>query len=104
MPCERSPPSTAGNMIRTKRRRHRRIVRFGWFALALLSVNALAYRIFVSHRRFAQPPVMAAADTSGAPLRPAAERRLARPVYPYSVIRGGVYSVAEFRSAIGRDP
>jgi hypothetical protein len=90
-------------MIRTKRRRHLRIVRFGWLALALISVSALAHHIFVSQRRFAEPPVMAAADGSEAPLRPAAERRLSRPVYPYSVIPGGVYSVAEFRLAIGRD-
>jgi hypothetical protein len=77
-----------------------------WFALALfLLAGVLVYRAFPAHRRVAQPefaPVPAAAFE--APVRPALERRVARPVYPYSVIRGGAYSVAELDAALDHDP
>jgi hypothetical protein len=90
---------------RIRRRRHRRFARFRWFAFALfLSANALFYRAFSPHSRFAPPafvPVLEA--TFAAPVRPAVERRLSRPVYPYSVIRGGAYSVAELDAALGKD-
>jgi hypothetical protein len=92
-------------MIRRKRRRHRRSGRLGWFAFALfLSANALIYRAFPSHGRFAQPEFVPVPEATFAALvRPAVERRLPRPVYPYSVIRGGAYSVAELDDALSKD-
>jgi hypothetical protein len=91
---------------RIRRRRHRRFARFGWFAFAVfLSANALVYRAFSSHSRFAQPEFVPVPEaTFAAPVRPAVERRLSRPVYPYSVIRGGAYSVAELDAALRNDP
>jgi hypothetical protein len=76
-----------------------------WFAFALfLLAGALVYRALPTHRRVAQPefvPIPAAAFE--VPVRPALERRLSRPVYPYSVIRGGAYSVAELDAALDND-
>jgi hypothetical protein len=92
-------------MIRRIRRRHRRSARLEWFVFALfLLAGALVYRAFSSHRRFARPefaPVPEA--TFAAPVRPAVARRISRPVYPYSVISGGAYSVAELDAALGKD-
>jgi hypothetical protein len=91
---------------RIRRRRHRRFARLRWFAFALfLLANALVYRAFSSHSRFAQPEFVTVLEpTLAAPVRPAGERRLPRPVYPYSVIRGGAYSIAELDAALGKDP
>jgi hypothetical protein len=93
-------------MIRRKRRRHRRFARLGWFAFAFfLSANALVYLALSSHSRLAQSEFVAVPEaTFAAPVRSAVERRLSRPVYPYSVIRGGAYSVAELEAALGKDP
>jgi len=93
-------------MIRRKRRRrHRRFARLGWLAFALLlSANALVYRVLSSHSRFAQPGLVPVPEaTFEAPVRPAVQRRLLPPIYPYSVIRGGAYSVAELDAALGKD-
>jgi hypothetical protein len=89
-----------------RRIRRRRSASPVWFALALfLLAGALVYRAFPTHRRVAQPdfvPVPAAAFE--VPVRPALERHLSRHVYPYSVIRGGAYSVAELDAALDNDP
>jgi len=92
-------------MIHRIRRRHRRSSRLEWFAFALfLLAGALAYRAFSSHRGFAQPEFVPVPEaTFAAPVRPALERRPSRPVYPYSVIRGGAYSVAELDAALRKD-
>jgi hypothetical protein len=92
-------------MIR-RRRRHRRSRRFEWFAFALfLLANTLVYLAFSSHTRFAPSESVAASEVGlAAMVRPAVERRLSRSVYPYSVIRGGAYSVAEFDAALIHDP
>jgi hypothetical protein len=91
---------------RIRRRRHRRFARLGWFGFALfLAANALVYLAFSSHSRLAQPESVPLVEaTFAAQVRPAVERRLSRPVYPYSVIRGGAYSVAELDAALGNDP
>ena len=90
-------------MIRRKRRRHRRFARLGWFAFAFfLSASALVYLAFSSHSRFAQPEFAAVPEATFA-VRSAVERPLSRLVYPYSVIRGGAYSVAELEAALGKD-
>jgi hypothetical protein len=93
-------------MIRRKRRRQRRSARLEWFAFALfLSANALVYRAFSSHSRFAHlESVPVPEATFAALVRPAAEPRLSRPVYPYSVIRGGAGSIAELDAALSKDP
>jgi hypothetical protein len=93
-------------MIRRIRRRRRRSARPVWFAFALfLLAGALVYRAFPTHRRVAQPEFFRVpAAALEVPVRPALDRRLSRPVYPYSVIRGGAYSVAELDAALDNDP
>jgi len=49
-------------------------------------------------------PATAANYGDWASVRPAAIRARPRPVYPYSVIRGGAYSVAELDAALRADP
>jgi hypothetical protein len=92
-------------MIRRIRRRHRRSARREWFASALLLLaGALLYRAVAWRRNFEQPesvPVLGA--TFAVPVRPAVERRLSWPVYPYSVIGGGAHSVAELDAALRKD-
>jgi hypothetical protein len=92
-------------MIRRIRRRHRRSARLEWFAFALvLLAGALVYRALSSHRRFTQPESVPDPEaTFTALVRPALERHPSRPVYPYSVISGGAYSVAELDAALRRD-
>jgi hypothetical protein len=92
-------------MIRRKRRRHRRFARLGWFSFAIfLSAGALVYLALLLQSRLAQPESVPGVESMFAtPVRPAVEGRLSRPVYPYSVIRGGAYSVAELDAALIHD-
>jgi hypothetical protein len=93
-------------MTRRIRRRHRRSARREWFAFALFLLAAvLIYRAFSSHRRFAQPESVPVPEAAfGALVRPALDRSPARTVYPYSLISGGAYSVAELDAALRNDP
>jgi hypothetical protein len=74
-------------------------------AIALfLSATALVYRAFSSRSRFAQPELVPVPEATFAdPVRPAVDHRLSRSVYPYSVIRGGAYSIAELDAALDND-
>jgi len=56
------------------------------------------------HPHSTRPELTLSAETTTArPIRSALERHSGRPVYPYSVIRGGIYSVAEFDAALRED-
>jgi hypothetical protein len=100
-------------MIRRKRRKHRHFMRLAWFALPLLLLGAvIVYCAISAPGGVTQPEGPAATDATAltialtpglTPVRPAGARRAMRPVYPYSVIRGGVYSVAEFSAALHKD-
>jgi hypothetical protein len=103
-----------------RRRRRWTFPRLGWFLFALLCIaGAGVFRTISVYGRFSQPqfsqrqfsqrqfsqqqapsPGMV---TDGVPVRRALEVRPGRTVYPYSIIRGGVASVAEFTAALRRD-
>jgi hypothetical protein len=88
-----------------RRRRHRRLRGHAWLALAfLLLTSALVYRVISPLRHF-EPPVAARVevDTASVPVRAALERHPIRPVYPYSIIRGGAYSPVELTAALNQD-
>jgi hypothetical protein len=76
-------------------------MRLGGFAFAILLFG-------IANRRPARPETPEAMESAAlspvlAKVRPALDRRPMRPVYPYSVIRGGVYSAAEFNAALRLD-
>jgi hypothetical protein len=87
----------------TRRKRRRRSSRPDWLTFALLfSVGALIYWAF-SSQRLTQPEVHPPVYTAALAVRPALAPLPARPIYPYSVIRGGAYSPAEFDAALRLD-
>jgi hypothetical protein len=87
-----------------KRRRNSRSVYL--VCAAILGALCLLYWVPAPKRLARGEPDRAAADNYGdrASVRPAAIRARPRPVYPYSVIPGGAYSVAELDAALRADP
>ncbi|MCX6629854.1 MAG: hypothetical protein NTW28_19730, partial [Candidatus Solibacter sp.] len=92
-------------MARKRRRRNSQSVYLA--CAALLGANCLLYWVLTSKRLVWHVPDSAAAPAANrvdpAPVRPAAIRTPSRAVYPYSVIRGGAYSVAELDAALRAD-
>jgi hypothetical protein len=71
------------------------------------SLSAGAYFFTASHSRLVRPAKQGTAlrqASDGSQVPPVSQRRSARPVYPYSVVRGGAYTPAELMHAVGSDP
>jgi hypothetical protein len=73
-------------------------------AAACVGVAGFAlYRSFVPAKRPARSHSVAGKQRFDAPIRRAAVDRTSRPVYPFSVIRGGVYDAGELQIALATD-
>ena len=87
-------------------RKRRRNSRSGYVVCAaILGTLCLLYWVPAPKRLTRGEPYLDPTANSGdrASVRPAALRVRSRPVYPYSVIRGGAYSVAELDAALRAD-
>ena len=91
-------------MVRNRRRRRLRSVYLA--CAAILGAYWLLYWALTSKRPTrAVPETVPVADrVDSVPVRPAAVGRPPRAIYPYSVIRGGAYSVGELNAALRADP
>jgi hypothetical protein len=85
-------------------RRQRRLLSAmaaGLFALAGACLGPPVFRVVTRHAR---KVVSDFRTTSASRARGVSQPRHGRPVYPYSVIRGGAYSAAELVRALNADP
>jgi hypothetical protein len=83
-----------------RRRRQKREVSLLWWALLPIALIA----VWVSLPGTVQRPVRHEPTAAGKPHTIPVKQRVERPIYPYSILAGGVYDAEELRTKLHADP